>query len=211
MSEKHKDWSLSQIQALPPLQAIRKRPTMYAGPLDEPTLASRLILDGCCAALESAQKGEVSKIRIEILTDSSAVIADDGPGWDTTPRKCGTPWPVLMMTAIYACKMAKEESTEDLCVMGITVANALSSRARVSVTVGEHEYEYNFKEGNFTGQIEVRGDTKVKGTRILFELDTSILVEPKLDAEYLGSVIEKYSCAYGCHIEVIDLRDEDNG
>lgn len=223
MSEKYINYPLDKIQALPALEAIRKRPTMYAGPLDDPTLPARLILDGCCAALESAKKGEVSEISILITSDTRAIISDNGPGWSREIREPlaggnalrlvpvpGTPWPVLMMTMLYACKDAKEEDTEDLCQMGITVVNALSAFAGVTIYDGDEGHHYGFERGNYTGQFSKKSHGILKGTEVHFDLDPTILGEDaKIDVAVLERAAEKYACAYGCTITVEDMRNNE--
>jgi DNA gyrase/topoisomerase IV subunit B len=226
-------YDASKIQVLEPLEAIRKRPAMYAGPLDDPTLPSRLILESCCIALESAKKGEVTEISIDILSDNSARVKDNGPGWPTGMAKCGKNWVYLIMTAIAGCREMKDEADKHLCQMGITVTNALSSWVRVDIWKppvivepdtwldkakslfglydsykerGSH-FQMDFCRGEFEGHLEgTPGYRNKKGTEIYFELDTSILGEVKLDADYIRETVKKYACAFGCTITVRDHR-----
>lgn len=226
-------YDTSKIQMLTVMEAVRKRPAMYAGPLDDPTLASRLIIESCCIALESAKKGETTEISIDILADDCARVKDNGPGWPTGMRKCGKNWVLLIMTEIAGCREMKAEEDQHLCMMGITITNALSRFARVDIWKppvivepdnwldkarsffglydsykerGSH-FQMDFCYGEFEGHLKgTPGRPNKKGTEILFELDTSILGDVKLDADYIRETVKKYACAYGCTITVRDHR-----
>jgi DNA gyrase/topoisomerase IV subunit B len=56
MSDKY---SAADIQVLTGLEAIRKRPSMYVGPLDDSTLLSKLVIESCCMAFADAKRGLV--------------------------------------------------------------------------------------------------------------------------------------------------------
>jgi DNA gyrase/topoisomerase IV subunit B len=202
-----KKYDVSKIQALTALEAIRKRPGMYVGALDDPTLASRLILEGCCASLESAKNDETTEITIEITNDFTATITDNGPGWPLSREGCDIPWPIAMMTRIYACKEAKlDAEAEGFCHMGITVTVALSAISTVTIHRENKRWSATLEYGSYQGYEESCPVNKPSGTELLFVLDTGILKDVRIDADYLKEVAAKYSCAYDCDIKVVDHR-----
>lgn len=199
--------NVSKIQCLTALEAIRKRPSMYVGPLDDPTLASRLIIEGCCASLESVVNGEATEITIDIKNDFTAMITDNGPGWPLSKEGCSIPWPVAMMTRIYACKEAKlDADAEGFCQMGITVTVALSAESSVTIHRDNKKWSAFLEYGSYQGYEERGPVNKPTGTELLFVLDTGLLPDVKLDADYLREIAAKYSCAYDCDIKVVGHR-----
>lgn len=213
------DWGhLADIKPLRGNEAIRKRPGMYVGPLEDPTLASRLILEGCCMALDSAKKGEVTEIVIDIKNDFTATIKDNGPGWEMYKYYGGNydkPWPVVLMTSLFACKEAKlDAEAEGFCQMGIAVTCALSACSSVTIHRDEKQWEGVFKYGEYQGyeeRYQVRNLYKNTGTELLFVLDTGLIKNAKLDAGYIKETVKKYACAYDCDIKVVDHRKDSNG
>jgi DNA gyrase/topoisomerase IV subunit B len=219
-----KKYNARDIQVLSGCEAIRKRPGMYVGPLDDPTLLSRLVLEGCCIAFADAKAEKVKSIRIEVISDMDVRITDDGPGWPTEMRKGGKPIPVSFFQDLYACRDAKDPEDEGFCKIGISVANALSCFAQIEIRKQtEHEYfgtveehhEFDFTKGECLAHSSAQWSFKKvegslypigkTGTSLLFEFDETIL-KGAIDADYLREAVKGFACSLGIDIVVKDDR-----
>lgn len=222
-----KNYCAAKIQVLSGCEAIRKRPSMYVGDLDDPTLLSRLVIEGCCVAFADAKRGLVKSITITVIDDMIVSIQDDGPGWDTGVRKGGKPIPVSLMQDIYACRNDKEPEDEGFCKIGISVVNALSKYARIDIfKTKDHEFfgsmeefcEYEFERGECITAAETSSyyspdhteaappDDKEVGTYLLFDFDDSILKTAVIDVDVLRQTAEDIASCYDINMVVKDMR-----
>lgn len=218
----------TDIKVLSGCEAIRKRPSMYVGDLDDPTLLSRLVIEGCCVSFADAKRGLVKNITITVIDDMIVSIQDDGPGWDTGVRKGGKPIPVSLMQDIHACRNDKEPEDEGFCKMGISVANALSKYARIDIfKTKDHDFfgsieefcEYEFERGECITAAETSSyysadhteaappDNKEIGTYLLFDFDDSILKDGAIDTDFLRQKAEEVASCYDVNMVVKDQRE----
>jgi len=77
-----------QIEVIPGLEAVRRRPSMYGGPTDEASTLSALVEQVMCASLDEAVAGRCTRIEVTLHDDGSATVADDGPGMSVTSTEC---------------------------------------------------------------------------------------------------------------------------
>lgn len=68
----------TEIEALEGLEAVRRRPALYLGALDDPLLATRLLLEAFCIARDEAVSGACTRVTIELRENRRA-------GKPTTP------------------------------------------------------------------------------------------------------------------------------
>lgn len=169
-------YSVTNIQVLEGNEAIRKRPGMYIGPLDEKVatkilqeIVTKSLADGC------------SRLSINILGPEEnyrVMIVDDGPGWDMSiHEKFSGKWgrPVtqgeILLTQLHAGGMFE---LEDNVHYNMVMYNALCSRFDFETWWNGEIWKGSYSCGKPVGLMENLGLTRAHGTTITYELDGGI-------------------------------------
>jgi DNA gyrase subunit B len=196
-------YTAKDLSVLEGLDAVRKRPGMYIGTTDSRGLMHCLweIIDN---AVDEALAGHCKTIEINLESDGSVEVHDDGRGIpvDKEP-KTGLTGVEVVMTKLHAGGKfggGSYAASGGLHGVGASVVNALASRLDVEVDRDSKIYWMSFKRGNagiFEGDgpnatfteksgLRVIGkvSAKVTGTRIKWWFDKQIfLKEAELSIE----------------------------
>lgn len=193
-------YSARHLSVLEGLEAVRKRPGMYIGSTDTRGLMHCVweIIDN---SVDEALAGYGSQIAVELFSDGSIQISDQGRGVpvDIEP-KTGLTGVEVVFTKLHAGGKfggGSYASSGGLHGVGASVVNALSSRLDVEVDRGGKTHAMSFKKGEpgvFDGkgpdakfkpflkksELKVVGkvDKKKTGTRVRFWPDKQIF-DPK--------------------------------
>lgn len=164
----------NDILILDGLEAIRKRPHMYVGELDE-NLPNKLVQEALCSSFYDGCRGVATEVQIYI-DGSFFRIEDNGPGWSMTPQKDGRSKMEHIMTTLYACRDYKADGHKDLCNNGIVVVNAFSERATIRNDCPEGLYKQQYKRGVPLSSLQkVETAFYNSGIKLTFRLDPEIL------------------------------------
>jgi len=196
-------YTAKDLSVLEGLDAVRKRPGMYIGTTNSRGLMHCLweIIDN---AVDEALAGHCKTIEINLESDGSVEVHDDGRGIpvDKEP-KTGLTGVEVVMTKLHAGGKfggGSYAASGGLHGVGASVVNALASRLDVEVDRDSKIYWMSFKRGNagiFEGDgpnatfteksgLRVIGkvSAKVTGTRIKWWFDKQIfLKEAELSIE----------------------------
>lgn len=182
----YQSYVATDITVLETWEAIRKRPTMYIGPLDDPGLPNRLLQEALCVTRSAHFKGEpITSISIDIFNNGRAVLKDDGPGWDVSVQKCGKRSAELILSALFACKEAKDPERKGLCNLGVVTLVALCSEFEFKTHREGHAWWQRFEKGRPVTAFTDQGPSTGRGTFMAFELDADILPTRGFDASGL--------------------------
>ncbi|MGI9199154.1 MAG: DNA gyrase/topoisomerase IV subunit B [Candidatus Nanopelagicaceae bacterium] len=192
-------YTAKDLAVLEGLEAVRKRPGMYIGSTDSRGLMHCLweIIDN---AVDESLAGYCKKIEINLESDGSIEVHDDGRGIpvDKEP-KTGLTGVEVVMTKLHAggkFGSGSYAASGGLHGVGASVVNALSSRLDVEVDRGGKIHWMSFQRGvagifdgdgpksSFSAQSGLRVigkiSSKVTGTRVKYWPDRQIFMK---DAE----------------------------
>ena len=206
-------YSADSIQALEGMEHVRKRPSMYIGDLSTRGL-HHLVYEVVDNSIDEAMAGHCSEISIQINTDKSISIEDNGRGIPVgIHKKEGVSALEVVMTKIGAGGKFDKDSYKvsgGLHGVGVSVVNALSEVLTANVYRDGKEYQQIYKKGKPDSKVKEIGKSDKKGTLVTFKPDKDIFKEV-IDFEYdiLSNRMRELSFLNkGITISLTDNREE---
>ncbi len=179
LSQAASTYDASSIEVLEPLEAVRLRPGMYIGGIDERAyhhLAAE-ILDN---SMDEAVAGHANRIEVELHADGALTIRDNGRGIPVDPHP---KFPDKSALEVILCTLHSGgkfngkayETSGGLHGVGSSVVNALSDRMRVEVARNKELFAQEFSRGLPQGRLQKLGPTpNRRGTTVTFHPDPQI-------------------------------------
>src|ERR687897_1146782 len=161
---KEDSYSAQDIEVLEGLEPVRRRPGMYIGGVDERAL-HHLVAEILDNAMDEAVAGHASRIDLELATDATVTVRDNGRGIpvDEHPKYPGKSALEVILTTLHSGGKfsGKAYATSGgLHGVGVSVVNALSSNVRVEVARNKELFRQTFAKGAPTSRLEPRGPTQ---------------------------------------------------
>jgi len=208
MEEEKRTYAASDIRVLEGLTAVRKRPAMYIGNTG-PEGLHHLIYEVVDNSIDEALAGYCDRIDVEILNDNSVVIRDDGRGIPVDIHKSeNVPALEVVMTKLHAGGKFDNKTyrvSGGLHGVGVSVVNALSEYLEAEVYRDGKVYFQRYEKGVTKSTVEVRGETKRRGTKIHFMPDPEIFDAIQWDFETLSRRMRELSfLTKGVRIKITD-------
>lgn len=148
-SKNSSGYSAKDIEVLEGLEPVRRRPGMYIGGTDERALhhLAAEVLDN---SMDEAVAGHATRIEIELGSDNSVTIRDNGRGIPTDPHpkfKDKSALEVILTTLPSGGKFSDKvyETSGGLHGLGLSVVNALSDTLEVEVAQSRMLYRQSYK------------------------------------------------------------------
>ena len=184
------EYNADQIQILEGLEAVRKRPGMYIGSTSSRGL-HLLVYEIVDNAVDEALAGYCDTIDVQINSDNSITVVDDGRGIPVDiQKKAGLPAVEVVFTILHAGGKfggGGYKVSGGLHGVGASVVNALSEWLEVEVYHGGKVYRQRYERGKTMYPLKIVGDcpTDKHGTKVTFLPDKTIFEETVYDYDTL--------------------------
>ncbi len=207
------NYGAEAIQVLEGLEPVRKRPGMYIGSTGVEGL-HHLIWEIFDNSRDEAMGGFANHIEVALLPGNRIRVVDNGRGIpvDVHSKTKVSALETVMTTLHAGGKFGGDESgykvSGGLHGVGASVVNALSQYAKVNVhrDGGEHVQEY--VRGKQKSKVKKLGNSKLRGTIVLFDPDPLIFSEIKFNWNTIVAHLRQQAyLVKGVEINVLDLRD----
>ena len=205
------DYSASNITVLEGLEAVRVRPAMYIGDVNERGL-HHLVYEVVDNSIDEALAGFCTKIDVQINEDNSITVEDNGRGIpvDMHEKEHRSALEVVM-TVLHAGGKFNKNSYKvsgGLHGVGVSCVNALSDHMIVNVFRDGKVYQQEYSKGKPLYAVKEVGTTDKRGTKITFHPDGSIftVTEYKYDT-LLDRMRELAYLNKGIEINITDHRE----
>ncbi|MGP8321526.1 MAG: DNA topoisomerase (ATP-hydrolyzing) subunit B [Methanosarcinaceae archaeon] len=212
MSEKQA-YDATRIQVLEGLEAVRKRPSMYIGNVDNRGL-HHLVYEVVDNSIDEALAGYCTSIDVVINADGSVMVDDDGRGVpvDTHPKYNKSALEVVMTILHAGGKFDKGsyKVSGGLHGVGVSVVNALSEWMAVEVKRDGKVYYQKYLRGVPDEDVTVIGKSKGTGTKCTFRPDARIFETTTFKYEALATRLRELAFLNrGIKITLTDERTPD--
>ena len=205
------DYSADKIKILEGLEAVRKRPAMYIGSTGAAGL-HHLVYEVVDNSVDEALAGFCDQVTVTIHIDGSVTVVDNGRGIPVDRHASGKSAAEVVMTVLHAGGKFDNDSYKvsgGLHGVGISVVNALSEALDLEIWRNGQVYQQSYERGRPTGELEMTGTTKRRGTKVTFKPDTQVFETTVFSFDTLAQRLRELAFLNGGLL--ITLDDERDG
>ena len=208
------EYGAASITVLEGLEAVRMRPAMYIGDTDVRGL-HHLIWEVVDNSVDEALNGPCRNIEVEIRTDGSLSVTDDGRG---IPTEIKQPYGIssveLVLTKLHAggkFDHGAYKVSGGLHGVGVSCVNALSEWLEVTVERDGKKHWMRFQRGAPQAPLVERGASARRGTQVVFKPDAKIFRVVDFDYATIANRLRETAYLMGTRGLSITLVDQRTG
>ena len=195
------------------LEAVRMRPSMYIGDVNEKGL-HHLVYEVVDNSIDEALAGYCNDIRVTINENNSITVEDNGRGIPTAMHaKEHKSALEVVMTVLHAGGKFDKGSYKvsgGLHGVGVSCVNALSSTLVATVYREGKIWQQEYHKGIPVGNVKVIGETERTGTTITFLPDASIFYVTEYKYDILSARLRELAYLNkGIRLSITDKRTID--
>lgn len=207
------EYSADSIQVLEGLEAVRKRPAMYIGDINEKGL-HHLVYEVVDNSIDEAMAGFCKNIEVFINEDDSITVVDDGRGIPTDMHSKEKRSALeVALTVLHAGGKFNKNSYKvsgGLHGVGVSCVNALSTYLKAEICREGKVWVQEYNIGKPLYSVKTVGDTDRTGTSITFKPDGSIFLTTVYQYDILAARLRELSFLNaGITLSLTDKREKD--
>ncbi len=206
-----KKYDASSITILEGLEAVRKRPGMYIGNVDDGSGLHHMVYEVLDNSIDEALAGYCNKISVIIHINGSITVKDNGRGIPIDMHESGVPACEVIMCKLHAGGKFDQNSYKisgGLHGVGVSVVNALSKSLVLTIYRNKGVFIQEFSRGKKKTKLKKVNQTEVTGTEICFLADKNIFTSINYYFNQLSVRLrEQAFLNKGIQIKLIDERN----
>jgi len=204
------EYSAQNIQVLEGLEAVRKRPAMYIGDVNERGL-HHLVNEVVDNSIDEALAGYRDEINVVINEDNSITVKDNGRGipvdFHEKEKKSALEVVLTVLHAGGKFDKGTYKVSGGLHGVGVSCVNALSIYLKAEIHRNGKIYVQEYSKGKPYSDVKIVGETEDSGTIITFKPDDSVFAVLEYRYDILATRLRELAYLNaGITLTLIDKR-----